>query len=535
MFETGVQPPKSSIVVESVVLVSASTASALDLWSQNADRSPSLSRLAVLSFGTLMFGLALRGVLLTATGLGRQSATLSSAIAVVGLTLIGPLQVIALTIGLGGALIPLVLIALLLASIRWGEGGKARQLSVMVALILVIVPVGRIALSFDSAPSGLRHPLPVEAAVETATRPDVFVIVLDGYPGVDALVEHFGFDNAAFLRELERQRFSIGVTRFANYTMTYASLAATLSGDYIVPPGLRLGPSERRDLYRITQSGGVAAAWLRDLGYRYVHVESGWGGTRCGPTVDVCVHAPFIDETSWAWLERSALAPVLRRWVGDSFPFDARRQLKALERVNRVQRDGPLFVFVHVLAPHPPALLDSECSVRYRPDLDRQNIGAPYEKSPANEKARRVAFVEQVQCVNTLVLAALESIPNDAITVLMGDHGSDSQGQLLLRTSEWTPAQVLERLSILFAIRVPGGCDVAANEVGSPVNLFSNLSECIGSGGWITRPDRHILVPVEDNHPLDLTREVEMGESSHADSASQIRSWSVLLDRDLTP
>ena len=62
--------------------------------------------------------------------------------------------------------------------------------------------------------------------------PNIYAIMLDGYPRDDTLLEPFGFDNSEFLDQLRQLDFNVSSRARANYNKTWPALAAMFNGKY---------------------------------------------------------------------------------------------------------------------------------------------------------------------------------------------------------------------------------------------------------------------------------------------------------------
>ena len=115
-------------------------------------------------------------------------------------------------------------------------------------------------------------------------RPDIYYIILDEYARQDALGE---FDNAEFLQNLERRGFYVARDATSNYMWSLQSLAASLNMSYLDELDDR-APSSKEDLVSLNRFPALASI-LKGVGYTYVHLESGFVGTREAPLADTFV------------------------------------------------------------------------------------------------------------------------------------------------------------------------------------------------------------------------------------------------------
>jgi hypothetical protein len=305
---------------------------------------------------------------------------------------------------------------------------------------------------------------------------DVVVLFLDGYAGDDSLQELYEFDNSSFVSQLERKGFDVMPDAKASYSMTYASVASILDMDFAVEAGFAPDRELRPTLYRLMQGDNAFVESARSLGYEYIHVESGWGGTSCGPAVDTCIRAPFLEDTTWTFLQRTFVGPLMPIWFGHSFAHDA---LDRVDKLNDLRLDDQVseLVVAHLLIPHPPLFLDG---------------------------ARLEAYTDQISCVNRAVLETVGNPGIDgAIVALVGDHGTDAQGQLVTQVSEWDDSMISERMHTFMAVR---GCD--GDMPSSNINILRFVSSCAFDQPLEMLPARQFLVPVTENHPADSIIEV---------------------------
>ena len=121
------------------------------------------------------------------------------------------------------------------------------------------------------------------------------------------------------------------------------------------------------------------------------------------------------------------------------------------------------------------------------------------------------AYVDQLQCVNRMTLAAVESLvarDPEAIMIIQGDHGTWSIGRLQSRPrTDWMAAPEAEELfAILNAYRLPARCRRYLYDTISPVNSFRVVLSCIDDIDHPLLPDRHFLVsgpgPEWTGHPF---------------------------------
>lgn len=496
-------------------LLALSLFSPLSLWAVNAARAPELARLFVISLFAYVLALGTVGLLRNLVGLPRAGALVT--VLLFGTfswllleRLVAPMaQWLAVSPAWPASS---MVVALALLAWRYGDRSEFRRSISMVALALVAVPLLSLARWTGRAEAAPPAGTPV-AFSRDVRRPDVYLVVLDGYGRSDVLQQLYGFSNEEFTKELTRRGFNVAPRAQTNYSMTYAALTSALAMDYPIPGGHVATEEDRSSLYQVLGGSNPVVASLKQAGYRYVHVESGWGGTRCGPQVDTCIESPFLDESVWTLFERTPLLPLLERRWGHAFSQTGLHSLVELIGLAAEPSEQPRFVFTHVLLPHAPLYVNRECRINPQPSLAGLAIGS--RSFPEGEllDLRRAAYTEQIECVNDRLLAFLHALgaDPDAVIMLTGDHGPDSLGQISKSPEHWTELDLQERFSIFSAYRVPADCRDRVYPEITLVNSFRVVLSCISGNDVPLLPDQNYIVTLlELSEPGHATELVEV-------------------------
>ena len=70
-------------------------------------------------------------------------------------------------------------------------------------------------------------------SLQVETLPDIYYIILDAHARSDVLNQRFGYDNTAFITELENLGFFVARCSQSNYWQTEYSLTSALNMDYL--------------------------------------------------------------------------------------------------------------------------------------------------------------------------------------------------------------------------------------------------------------------------------------------------------------
>ncbi|MBB6048799.1 sulfatase-like hydrolase/transferase [Armatimonas rosea] len=352
------------------------------------------------------------------------------------------------------------------------------------ALYTLLRPVPPVAFPETPAPAATAKPAPVASS----TLPDLYCIVLDAYGRQDQLQALYGFDNTPFLTALEQRGFQVLRKSHANYLQTALCVASILNLDYLPSEPQQEGLDQAA---RWIQNSRLVAR-MRARGYQIVDIPSDFSPTAL-LTADRRLTELGEHLSDRSPFERLLLARTpLRYTLYDDHPAYDRHRAQILASLSHIPEaarlPGPKFVFAHVLAPHPPFVLDSAGGAIY-PDKAQYSIGDATDFGKNNTDSYRTGYIGQLQAVNTKVLEALDSLKKNsarpAVIVVLGDHGSRMQTDW--RSRERTNVQ--EGFSNLQAVFVPGGAPYLTDDL-TPINTFRLLLTHVYGESLPRLPDR---------------------------------------------
>lgn len=405
------------------------------------------------------------------------------------------------------ALLVLAVALLVVLLVRKPSVGKVGLALNAAALVLVIMPVGTRLWTGRSGqppvPTDLfSRPVDLPAhADRAADLPDVYFILADGLTQPAVARQLFGLTPRQYTEPLERLGARILHGSRSNYPQTGLSVAATFN---LAPlPDLLTIPDpqsrDRRPLGRLMADNRAVRA-MRDAGYQIVSYPSGYPLARLGD-VDHR-HAPLLGPT---FLEFYALnegvLPLLMRALGRG-PADAQYDLHRarldyiLDRLPGaragVPDDQPVFVYTHLLAPHPPFVWGpggSHLSSRGLYSLGDANDWAganPGETVPYGVFWKNQA-THVMQRLEATVAAILAASPRPPVIIIQGDHGSGSQ-------LDWDRPQksnLDERFGIFNAWILPPDLEVPLRDDQTALATFPSLFE-----GLFGRPMGDVSEPL---------------------------------------
>lgn len=363
------------------------------------------------------------------------------------------------TLGLCAVAVPLVLIA-----VRTAMVGDSRD------------PIGRDTPKATAGPS-------------LESYPDIYYFILDAYGRADYLEKVFDHDNGPFLDGLRDRGFYVANESRSNYIFTQMSLASSFNFDYLEDDMAEL-VSENWDaaiptLTSMTWNNDTVA-FLKGRGYEFVAFSS-YVLAADIPSADRIIEPEAgrgITEFQTALIEQTPLRILWNRIdTPRIFPF-----FFAFDELPKLERgDRPMFVFVHILAPHLPHTVDAN--------------GNPYASPVGYIEGYRNEVVYLNKRVTETVDAVLESRPN-SVFLIQGDHGpwSDRDPRNPSEQPPWNGTRedyILDRAAILNAYYFPeGGYDELYPTI-SPVNSFRVVLNRFFDSQYPLLPDKSYIYTVE--------------------------------------
>ncbi|MFQ5400398.1 MAG: hypothetical protein ACE5E7_12460 [Anaerolineae bacterium] len=302
--------------------------------------------------------------------------------------------------------------------------------------------------------------------------PDIYYIILDGYGRADVLKDFYQLDNRDFLNALADRGFYVAANSHSNYIQTTLALASTMNFTYLDDLAGQVGRTseDRGPLLRMIQHSQLADK-LRQHGYHIVAIPS---RVPALTPADADVEMARAGLSTLNDFESLLLANTLPGYVFVSrillYDMHLQSTLNVFERLDEAAAiPGPKFVYAHVVAPHPPFVLDSEGNYIQPAKEYSMHDGDVYGQE---RQAYVDGYREQLIYINKRVLAAVDTILANSsptpIIVLQGDHGPGSR-------LVWGSVQdtcIYERVSILNAYLVPENVSALLYDSISPVNSF---------------------------------------------------------------
>jgi hypothetical protein len=379
--------------------------------------------------------------------------------------------------------------ALLWTAVRFA--GSDRFIFIFVGILVGLV----VFLGYEMTSRGVGASDVALQAPSSGPNPNVVVLVLDGYARADVLASQYGFDNSTFLHELGERGFEIRDDAVANYSVTHTSLSSMVDAGYPFEEGAPSDVSLDR-MRRLLSGDGTLLHAFNGAGYDTLMFENAWAGSWCGRTPDRCHRTGLVSRSLWALGQMSPLAAVQRITVSHPFTAIGLQHLRELGDMIEGGESAPLFVLAHVTVPHPPTQLTPSCEFVVASDRLEMVLSSTDSSEADRQEARR-RYTEQVQCINNEVLTTVDRLidaDEEIEIVIISDHGPDSHSQSDKDVVEWTDDELLERLAVLSAVRMPAACPDRL-PARTTVNTVRRALRCALGVAFEDLPDRNFVAP----------------------------------------
>ena len=305
------------------------------------------------------------------------------------------------------------------------------------------------------------------------SKPNVYLLLFDEYPGYKSLKDSFSFRNDSLYQFLESKDFKILKT-FSNYNMTFYSMASMLNMQYIDKPFIPLRNTMENDQQRIKEiKSALAVQYFISMGYSFTNYSifdildkpSVKGNSFVISQATLITNKIFFNkllhDIGWNFINGRLKIPYLNYMA----MHEDRNNKLIIKRLleNKPQPNfPPQFVYAHFTMPHPPIYYDS--AGNYLP------IETFFKEDNYLNKQK---FLSQLKYTNSKIkkiVTALSSNDPNAIVIVMSDHGY--RGYRITTNNE--PLH----FNNICAVRLPDKNHLPMNDSMSNVNFFRYLFNC---------------------------------------------------------
>ena len=299
---------------------------------------------------------------------------------------------------------------------------------------------------------------------EIRNYPDVYYIILDGYMSSNSLNEFLNYENQEFVSYLTNKGFDVNDKSYSNYPSSILSVTSTLNMMY-----LNFLAEEQTGHIKIPQEMYIENTVMQNFksaGYKIINIQRPFPYMVSSPLFDlvVCERNKYVDSQLLNMtIKTSILVILLEKWEQHELRDAALCDFAELSKQQQ-KFDEPIFVFSHILIPHPPFLFDSEgnpiSSVRPEGLESWQN---------------KEGYIDSIKFANKKIMQVVDELltdqENHPIIIIQADHGYGFE----IDPSKPNKESLEQRMSILSAYYLPGIEENLSDDVITPVNTFRTI------------------------------------------------------------
>ena len=274
---------------------------------------------------------------------------------------------------------------------------------------------------------------------ESNSLPNVYYIILDGYPRNDVLKKHLNFDNSEFTNFLNQRGFHVAENSHANYTLSSTSIPSTMNMNYVNFLADEIGEDSRNYNLLIGKDFGLYAdnqvmKSFKSMGYKVAKIGSVPMHLHEIPLADFspCYKTVHLMDNRLldAVGSTSMVGYFIERWSED-----LQRQiiLCAFEELPKISGyyEEPVFVWSHIMIPHFPLIFGPN-GEPITPGKSLLAMNHPeYTDSGWDVKTQ---FIQQLQFTNKKSMELINKIlenEEQSVIIIQSDHGSGFDTNLL--------------------------------------------------------------------------------------------------------
>ncbi|GAA4326408.1 hypothetical protein [Flaviaesturariibacter amylovorans] len=365
------------------------------------------------------------------------------------------------------------------AAVMWlGNRGRTRRiLGFLAPLWFILLLIDGIAFIRNRGRAEIG---PALAACAGCPRPDVYLIILDGYAGLPQLQQELGFDNRPFLDSLRGLGFEVAAASRSNYQDTPFSMASLFQMNYLSLPRFTYTDANLTFCYTQIYDNPVVRRFRRE-GYEIRNLSIFDIRNSPAPydnTLLVSGARLISSQTLGQRLYRDLYSNIIYAYFKGTAAYDglvnqardineAAAKATLAEAARRPQE--PRFVYTHFAMPHAPYYYGANGRPNPSSATGPENLG------------RMDLYLGYLQYTNRFALDYLRQMRAAArpgsIFLLLSDHGSREVPRSKLRYSN------------LAALSFPGAPRVYYDSV-SNVNQFRLLFRTLFRDTLAVLPDR---------------------------------------------
>jgi hypothetical protein len=325
------------------------------------------------------------------------------------------------------AIVFLILLIVLFFSLRKKNLSKLTFYLNTVFLVLIIIEVFSLlsASVFKQKPAITSLP-GFTKICDTCAKPDIYIILLDGYAGAEQLKDLFGYDNSPFRDSLALRGFRTIAKSYSNYNSSPSSVASLLNMEYLDSNEInQMRKNGHRHAFDRINNNRLMS-FLQANGYSVFNYSIFKVAGQSSPTGGsfVPANAKLVNGNTFiSRLEKDVFLSLANRLHMNKY---VKKLLYAANRDNQklynltmenatARSNTPKISYTHLLMPHHPYY------------YDENGVARPFEEVNTIPLSDKPAYLSYLKYTNKKILRIVDHIlansPAPPVITVLSDHG----------------------------------------------------------------------------------------------------------------
>tara|TARA_B100001179_G_scaffold231101_1_gene220191 strand:+ start:127 stop:1683 length:1557 start_codon:yes stop_codon:yes gene_type:complete len=329
---------------------------------------------------------------------------------------------------------------------------------------------------------------------EIRNYPDVYYIILDGYMSSNSLNEFLNYDNQEFVSYLTNKGFNVNHKSYSNYPGSIPSVTSTLNMMY-----LNFLAEEQVGQIKIPQKMYVENTVMQNFksaGYKIINIQRPFPFIVSSSLFDsvMCERNKYVDSQLFSMtIKTSILVFLLEKWEEHELREAALCNFAELSKQQQ-KFNEPIFVFSHILVPHPPYL--------FGPEGEPVSSVRPQGLESWQDKE---GYINNVKFANKKITQIIDELltdpENPPVIIIQADHGYGFD----IDMSELSKENLEQKMSIFSAYYLPGTEENLSDDVITPVNTFRIIFNSYFDADYDLLENKMYLIDDNDGGYVDVT------------------------------
>ena len=297
---------------------------------------------------------------------------------------------------------------------------------------------------------------------EIKNYPDIYYIILDAYTSSSSLKKFLNYDNQEFVSYLTNKGFEVNRESYSNYPNTLPSITSTFNMRYLNfltegQIGHQLHIPEKMIVENTVMQN------FKSAGYKIIILHKPFTTLASSSLFDLefCKRNKYIDSQLLSMTIRtSILGFTLEKWQEHEMRETALCNFSELSKQQQ-KFDEPIFVFSHILIPHPPYLFSPE-----------GKPVSPVRPQGLEDWDYKEGYINSVKFANKKITQVVDKLLTDPenlpVIIIQADHGS----QFNFDPSKPSNENIEQLMSIFSAYYLPDIEENLSDDIFTSVNTF---------------------------------------------------------------